>query len=555
MKIINPSNELYFLPLGGSGEIGMNLNLYRYQGRWLMVDLGVTFSNDLGIEIIMPDTKYIEAHLDKLEGLVLTHGHEDHIGAIPYLWQRLKCPIYATPFTAALVRGKLKEAGLIDGVKLIEIPLGGKVQLGSFEVEFVTLTHSIPEPNALAIRTPAGVVIHTGDWKIDENPLVGKQTDKKRLKEIGDEGVLALMCDSTNVFVEGHTESEAKVRESLIELIGRQKNRVAVGLFASNVARLETCAMAAQAHGRQAALIGRSLIRMYEAACEVGYLKNIPKFLSEGEAMNMPRDKVLMLCTGSQGEQRAALSRIAQGSHPRVSFDSGDTVIFSSRQIPGNELSISELKQKLKMNGVQVISDGEEFTHVSGHPAREELLEMYKLVRPQVLVPVHGEYAHMHEQVELGLKAGIPQAIVPFNGSLIRLCPGKPEVIEEVANGRLCLDGKRVVPLISNHLRERQFMMRDGIAVVSLLIGRSNEIAEPTLSFVGLTLNQDEETRLRQAVLLELAALIKEAEPEMWFIDDKIKALCKTAVRRAVRAVSGHKPFVVTHIMRVDADV
>jgi len=555
MKILNPSEELYFLPLGGSGEIGMNLNLYRYQNRWLMVDLGVTFSNDLGIEIIMPDTQFIEAHTQNLEGLVLTHGHEDHIGAIPYLWKRFKCPIYATPFTAALVRGKLKEVGLIDGVKLIEIPLGGKVQLGSFEVEFVTLTHSIPEPNALVIRTPAGVVVHTGDWKLDADPLVGEHTDKKRLKEIGDEGVLALMCDSTNVFVEGHTESEAKVRKSLIELVGRQKKRVAIGLFASNVARLETCALAAQAHGRQAALVGRSLIRMYEAAREVGYLKDIPKFLSESEAMNMPRDKVLMLCTGSQGEQRAALSRIAEGSHPRVKFDEGDTVIFSSRQIPGNELSISELKQRLQMNGVQVISDGEEFTHVSGHPARDELIEMYNLVRPQILVPVHGEHAHMQEQAQLGLQSGIPQALVPFNGSLIRLCPGKPEIIEEVANGRLCLDGTRVVPLISNHLRERQRLMRDGIAVVTLLVGRSNEIAEPIISFVGLTMNKEEENLLSQAVLLEFAALIKDASSETWLIDDKIEKMSQTAVRRAVRALSGHKPYVITHIVRVDANV
>jgi ribonuclease J len=366
---------------------------------------------------------------------------------------------------------------------------------------------------------------------------------------------LALMCDSTNVFVEGHTESEAKVRESLIKLVGQQKKRVAIGLFASNVARLETCALAALAHGRQPALVGRSLIRIWEAAREVGYLKNIPKFLSENEAMKLPRDKVLMLCTGSQGEPRAALSRIAEGSHPRVYFEKGDTVIFSSRQIPSNELSISELKRRLRMNGIQVISDGEEFTHVSGHPARDELIEMYNLVRPQILVPVHGEHAHMQEQAQLGLQSGIPQVLVPFNGSLIRLCPQKPEVIEEVANGRLCLDGTRIVSLISNHLRERQRMMREGLTVVTLLIGKSNEIAEPTLTFVGLTMNKEEETLLSQGVLLELASLIKEAEPETWMIDEKIEKICQTAVRRAVRALSGHKPYVVTHIIRVEVDV
>ncbi len=395
------SKELYFLPLGGSGEIGMNLNLYRYEDKWLMVDCGVTFGSDLGIEVIMPDTQFIEQYRDDLVGLVLTHGHEDHIGAVPYLWAQLQCPIYTTPFTAALVRNKLKEAGLIKEASLVEVPIGGDVKLGPFDIEFITLTHSIPEPNALAIKTPVGTIVHSGDWKLDPHPMIGESADEKRLKELGDDGVLALVCDSTNVFVEGRTQSEGAVRKHMIDLVGKQKERVAIALFASNVARFETCALAAQAHDRQVVLVGRSLHRIYQAARETGYLLDVPEFINEQQAANLPRDKVMILCTGSQGEPRAALTRIADDGHPQIKLESGDTVIFSSRQIPGNELAITALQTKLQSKGIEVISDGEEFTHVSVHPARDELRDMYKLVRPEILVPVHGEQTHVHEQSAL----------------------------------------------------------------------------------------------------------------------------------------------------------
>lgn len=543
-------SELHFLPLGGSGEIGMNLNLYEYEGKWLMVDCGVTFGDQLGIDVIMPDIKFIEEHRDKIVGLVLTHGHEDHIGAVPYLWERLQCPMYATPFTAALVRDKLRQAGLFEAASLVEVPIGGDVQLGPFDVEYITLTHSIPEPNALAIKTPAGTVIHSGDWKLDPQPLIGEQADEKRLRELGDEGVLALVCDSTNVFVEGRTESEGDVRQNIIDLVGQQKNRVAISLFASNVARLETCLMAAKANGRYVTLVGRSLHRMYQAARETGYLLDAPDLTEESHAMNLPRNKILFLCTGSQGEPRAALARIANKSHPRVFLEAEDTVLFSSRQIPGNELAIAALQNSLQSQGIEVIGSRDEFIHVSGHPARDELRDMYKLIRPQILVPVHGEQIHMHEQAELGKQEGIPQTIVPFNGSLIRLSPGEPRILQEVPNGRLAYDGNRVVPFYSQHLRDRSRLSREGIVLVTVVINAAGEVDEPSVSFVGLAANEEEEEILTQGTLTELAYFIENEPLTSWQRDADVREFCSMAARRTVRKVCGRKPLVVTHIIR-----
>ena len=546
----NITNNLYFLPLGGSGEIGMNLNLYSYDNKWLMVDLGVTFGNQLGIEVIMPDTQFIEERRDDLLGLVLTHGHEDHLGAVPYLWSRLKCPIYTTPFTAALVRGKLRDVGLVQETELVEVPIGGDIQLGPFEIEFIPLTHSIPEPNALAIKTPVGTVIHSGDWKLDPNPLVGKLADEKRLQELGDEGVLALVCDSTNVFVEGRTESEGEVRQSLIELVSKLSGRVAIALFASNVARMETCALAAATNGRQPVLVGRSLTRIYQAARETGYLLNVPEFIDEDQAASLPRDKVMILCTGSQGEPRAALSRIAEKSHPRIKLAKGDTVIFSSRKIPGNESAISQLQNKLQSQGIDVISAGDEFVHVSGHPARDELRDMYKLIRPQIIVPVHGEQIHMHEQAKLAQETGVPKAIVPFNGSLIRLTPGEPEIIEEVPSGRLGLDGKNIVPLHSTHFRERDRLSLDGLAAITFVIDKKDYHTEPAISFAGLASGEDEENTLKAMVLRELAYLLESATDNDLENDDEIKEMCRIAVRRGTKSFNGRKPYVITHIIR-----
>jgi ribonuclease J len=540
--------ELYFIPLGGSGEIGMNLNLYGYDNQWLIVDFGITFGDDLGIDVIMPDISFLEENKDKIVGMVLTHAHEDHIGAIPYIWNRLRCPMYATPFTASVIRAKLRDVGLIKEAEMVDVPVGGSVQLGPFDVEFVTLTHSIPEPSAIAITTPAGVIVHTGDWKIDPDPLVGAATDIKRLKALGDKGVLALTCDSTNAFVEGRTESELAVRDAMVKLVGEQKERVAIALFASNVARLETCAMAAAAHGRTPVLVGRSLHRMYESARETGYLANVPDFITPEQAAGMPRNKVLYLCTGSQGEPRAALARLADKSHPLLKLEKGDTVIFSARKIPGNEMLVGQVQNKLQSAGIDVISDGEEFTHVSGHPAREELKEMYSLIRPQTILPVHGEQLHMHEQAKLALSQGVSHAVVPYNGCVVKMAPGLPQIVGDVPSGRWAYDGSRVVPLFCEHLKERARVMKDGAAFVTLIPDLINQ--EPVITFLGLAADDDEEELLRRLSLREFAGMIEGASEDLWDNDQELTDLVRVAVRRAARTVCGRKPFVLTHILR-----
>lgn len=540
--------ELYFIPLGGSGEIGMNLNLYGYDNQWLIVDFGITFGDDLGIDVIMPDISFLEQNKDKIVGMVLTHAHEDHIGAIPYIWNRLRCPMYSTPFTAAIIRGKLKDVGLVNEADLVEVPVGGQVQLGDFGIEFVTLTHSIPEPSAISITTPQGVIVHTGDWKMDLDPLVGAGPDIERLRKIGDNGVLALTCDSTNVFVEGRTESELAVRDSMIQLVGELKERVVITLFASNVARLETCALAAAAHGRIPVLVGRSLVRMYEAARETGYLQDIPDVLTPEQAANLPRHKVLYLCTGSQGEPRAALSRLADKSHPLLKLEKGDTVIFSARKIPGNELLVGQMQNKLQSQGIEVIADGEEFTHVSGHPARDELRDMYKLIRPQMLLPVHGEQLHMHEQAKLAMENGVSQSVVPYNGCVIRMAPGAPQIVGDVTSGRWAYDGNRVVPLYNEHIKDRSRVMREGVVFVTLMPTLINE--EPQLTFLGLAADKDEEQLLRSLSLREFAGMVENAPAEVWDNDKELQELVRIAVRRAARTVCGRKPVVVTHVLR-----
>ncbi len=449
MKAPKPTDELVFLPLGGSGEIGMNLNAYGYgppdDRKWIIVDIGVTFGGieTPGVELILPDATFLEGERDNILGIVLTHAHEDHIGALPWLWPKLRAPVYATPFTAALLRYKLKERGLLEKVKLTEIPLKGDLTLGPFEIEFVTLTHSIPEPNGLAIRTPLGLVWHTGDWKIDPDPLIGEVTDVATLRAMADEGVLAMVCDSTNVFVEGSAGSEADVRVRLTEVIAECKGRVAVTAFASNVARVETVIHAAKAAGRTVCLVGRSMHRIVAAAQSVGLLADSPAFIDESEAGSLPDENILFLCTGSQGEARAALSRIASGEHRHVSLRAGDTVIFSSRIIPGNETEIFALQNKLMERHIEVITDKDEDVHVSGHPCRDELRQMYQWARPRIAIPVHGERRHLLEHEKFAHEMQVQQAIAPNNGDLIRLAPGPAKVIDEVPAGRLYLDAAR----------------------------------------------------------------------------------------------------------------
>jgi ribonuclease J len=419
--------DLWFLPLGGTGEIGMNLNLYGHDGAWLMVDLGITFADERlsGVDLIMPDPAFIEDQRDRLAGLVLTHAHEDHIGAVPYLWPRLRCPIYATPFTAGVLRRKLRENGFAEDAEITEVPLSGRFAVGPFDLELITLTHSIPEPNAVVIRTSAGTVLHTGDWKLDPEPLVGDDYDEAALRRLAEEGVLAMVCDSTNALVEGESGSEGALRDSLTELVGGFEARVVVACFATNVARLETAMRVAETHGRRVALVGRSLHRIYQAARDCGYLADLPPLLSDRDVAYLPRDEVLLLCTGSQGEPRSALVRIVRDDHPEVGLEPGDAVVFSSRVIPGNEKAISALQNELVRKGIEVVTDREHFTHVSGHPARDELAQMYQWVRPQVAIPVHGEARHLSAHAELARDCQVPQALVAENGDL-RAGAGRP---------------------------------------------------------------------------------------------------------------------------------
>src|SRR5499427_9221226 len=397
------AGALYFVPLGGAGEIGMNLNVYGYQGDWLIIDCGVTFGDDSqpGLEVVMPNPAFIVERREHLLGIVATHAHEDHIGAIPYLWRQLRCPIWATPFTASFLRAKLAETGFADQVKINVVPLSGRFTIGPFDLELITLTHSIPEPNAVALRTPVGTVLHTGDWKFDPDPLIGSTFDEIALRQLGDDGVLAMIGDSTNALRPGTSGSEAELRRSLIDLVGRYDARVAVACFASNVARLESIARAAAAHDREVALVGRSLWRIDKAARENGYLADLPRFLTEDEAGYVPADRILLICTGSQGEPRAALARIARQDHAHIDLEPGDVVIFSSRIIPGNEKAIGRLHNALVRLGIDIVTEADHFVHVSGHPARAELVRMYQMVRPQVAIPVHGEARHLLAHAQL----------------------------------------------------------------------------------------------------------------------------------------------------------
>lgn len=545
--------KLIFIPLGGCNEIGMNLNLYGFEDQWLMVDLGITFGNDLGVEILMPDPAFIEKKRKQLVGLVLTHAHEDHIGAVPYLWDRLRCPVYATPFTAYILKEKLKEVGLEKEVPIIEVPLDSGIQIGRFQVEYISITHSIPEPNVLALKTPIGTVVHTGDWKVDPTPLLGNATNISALQKLGDEGVLALVCDSTNVFVEGRTGSEADVREKLSAMIARIKTgKVIVACFSSNVARLETCAVAAAACGRKMVLVGRSMHRMDQAARRSGYLKGIRPFLDEDSLGSLAPEETLVVCTGSQGESRSALSRIAQGQHPRIKLQEGDSVIFSSRMIPGNEKPIKHLQEQLIERGATVINAAyEDGIHVSGHPSRDDLRDMYQWVRPQILVPVHGEPAHLREHAAFALESGIPTSIVPYNGAVIALSTNGPQIIDEIDHARLALDGDVLVPYFSAQMRDRHRLMQSGVVFVSLLLTRDLLLkSPPSISIMGLVDDTNLEGVLKK-LQKELIKAIENADLDLLDSNDDTQELVRLTVRRFLNLTRGKKPLVSTHIHRV----
>ncbi len=555
-----PGDELVFLPLGGSNEIGMNFNLYGYgpdyNRKWIVVDLGVTFGDQTtpGVEIILPDPTFIEEHAKDILGIVLTHAHEDHIGAVAWLWPRLKAPLYATPFTAFLLREKLREAGLADEAHITEIPLGGAFTLGPFELTLLTLTHSIPEPNGVAIRTPLGVVLHTGDWKIDPDPLTGEATDEAAIRRLGDEGVLAMVCDSTNVFVDGEAGSEADVRTVLSSLIAGLKGGVAAACFASNVARMDTIIRAAEAAGRRVCLVGRSMIRMSQAARSVGLLDGVGPFLNDVEAKKFPKQQVLYLCTGSQGEPRAALARMADGTHPHVKLGQGDACIFSSRIIPGNEVPIRNMQNKLADLGVRLYTERDHpGIHVSGHPCRAELERMYQWARPTIAIPTHGERRHLLEHAAFARDLQISQAVAPRNGDMVRLAPGKAEIIDEVPAGRLYVDAGVVTAENGEALRERRHAAVNGMLTVSLVLdGRDRIAAGPLVRAMGLPGDED---YIASEAAEDLGLEAKDAFYALSLSDrdndSAVEAALSRALKKAAFRIWKRRPVVEASVLRV----
>jgi len=486
------SEELIFCPLGGSGEIGMNMNLYAYgkpgNHKWIIVDVGVTFADDSlpGIDLIYPDPGFINDKKKNLLGIVLTHAHEDHIGAIAYVWPTLKCKIFATPFTATLVTEKFLEKK-IDIIPYLEIVnLNGTINLDPFKIEFVTLTHSILEPNGLKIQTPCGNIFHTGDWKCDPDPVIGEKVNEEKLKKIGEEGILAMICDSTNVFSIGRAGSESDVRKSMLNVMSRLKKRILVTSFASNVARMETVFYCAEKINRKISLVGRSMHRIFNAAKKCGYLQNVIDPIDPRDASKLPREKIVYLCTGSQGEPMGALNRISNYSHPEVSIEKEDTVIFSSKIIPGNVRKHYNVHNKLLRDGIEVISEETEFVHVSGHPNREDLKDMYNWIRPKSLIPVHGEHRHMKEQINFAKEMNVPYPVEVENGDIVKIYPGnKPYVYDKAPSGRLCVDGNISIEEDSSFIKERKNLANNGFIDVTIMINNKGNLHQKPIVYLS----------------------------------------------------------------------
>ena len=542
-----PGEELLFVALGGSGEIGMNVNLYGCRGQWIMVDLGLTFADPTypGIELVLPDLEFIENQQDRLCAIVLTHGHEDHIGALPYLAEELKSPLFATPFTAGLITGKLEEEGLTGQVKLNVVERGGSIELGPFRVSFVALSHSIPEGNGVLIETPFGSVFHTGDWKIDETPVIGEAPSPDTLRAIGDRGVLALVCDSTNVFQETPSGSEESVHAGLLAKVAEATGRVLVTTFASNAARLQTIGRVGLETGRKVCIAGRSLERILRVAQSTGYLRDFPVPIGFDEAMRLPRSEVLIIATGGQGEPRAALGRIASGTH-ELKLTQDDTVIFSSRIIPGNEVAIGRIMNQLSDLGVRIITERQAHVHVSGHPGRPELVEMYNWVRPEIVVPVHGEARHLAEQARLALRHGVSHAIVQKNGDVIRLAPGEPKKIDEVHVGRLVLDGDVILPANGATVTERRRMGYGGLITVAVPVGEDGRLAgKPFIRPFGVPVEEDREDFIADAT----DAAARAFSPSV--AEETVRESIRLAVRRCATLWTGKKPLVEVMMLQV----
>tara|TARA_Y100000996_G_scaffold305795_1_gene242772 strand:- start:3 stop:1661 length:1659 start_codon:yes stop_codon:yes gene_type:complete len=549
--------ELIFCPLGGSGEIGMNMNLFAYgkqdNKKWIIVDIGVTFADDTipGVDLIFPDPGFIVDKKDDLLGIILTHAHEDHIGAIAHIWPKLECKIYATPFTAVLISEKFKEKK-IDITGYIEIvELNSTLEIKPFKIEFVTLTHSILEPNGLKIETPVGNILHTGDWKCDPDPLIGENINSNRLKEIGKEGVLAMICDSTNVFSAGRAGSELDVRNNMLRVMQRLKKRVIITSFASNVARMESAFYCAEKTGRQISLVGRSMHRIFKAARKCGYLQNVIDPIEARDAKNISREKIVYLCTGSQGEPMGAMTRISNYSHPDVFIERGDAVIFSSKIIPGNEKKLYKLHNQLVREEIEVISEDSEFIHVSGHPNREDLKDMYNWVKPQSVIPVHGEQRHMIEHINFAKEMQVPYPVKVENGDIVRLYPGSsPEVYDKAPSGRLYLDGNISVEEDAQSIKERRNLSANGFIEVTVLITpKGNVHNRPILTFKGLPIIDKED------FTIELEEEIEKTIKTFSLINKKqemnLMEALKTTCRKFTKEKTGKRPFANINLVRV----
>ncbi len=544
-------DKLFFVPLGGSNEVGMNLNLYTTGGKWLMIDCGIGFAHEYlpGIEVVVPDIEFIIEHKANLVGLVLTHAHEDHIGAVPYLWRELECPIYATPFTSALLKHKFDEMGPGRKPVITEVAPGAKFTLAPFDLEMVGITHSIPEMQGVVVKAAGRTVMHTGDWKFDESPQVGPATDYAKLTSTGDAGVDAIVCDSTNVFVEGEAGSEKKVREHLIDLIQQCKQRVVVTTFASNIARLETALMAGHQAGRITCLAGRSIRRMVDSAHDANYLVSENEFVSEREIMSVARQDALIVCTGSQGEPRAALPRIARGDHPSIQLTKGDTVIFASRKIPGNDTRISWVINNLIRRGIEVITDRDFYIHVSGHPAREELKRMYKMVRPKIAIPTHGEARHLHEHAKLARSLGVKETVEASNGAVVLIEPGEAAVVGHVKAGLIAVDGLSLVPADGAVIRTRRKLRDEGCLFASVSISEQGELISPVLVSAPGVLDEQADRELLEELAAETQNAVENAKKRS--SDEQIRELAFQVLRRAITREIGKKPVIAVHVTRV----
>ncbi|MDX2157431.1 MAG: ribonuclease J [Hyphomicrobiaceae bacterium] len=546
------SDELVFVALGGLGEVGMNCYLYGLgpsgARRWMMVDLGITFpegEDDPGVDVILPDLKYIRAQGKGLEGLVVTHAHEDHIGAIIELWPQLKVPVYATPFTAAFLKAKLAENGGGLKIPITEIPLKGRFKVGPFDCELIGMTHSIPEPNGIAIRTPHGVVFHTGDWKLDDHPVIGTPADEARIQELGQEGVLALVGDSTNAFRDGRSPSELEVSNSLAAIIKGAERRVLVTSFASNVARIRAVASAAHASGRHLVVAGRALHRAIQVAIDTGYLPQGFRYSDQQEFSYLAPHEVLGIVTGSQGEPRAALARIAENQHPEVSVSEGDMVIFSSRTIPGNEKTIGRIQNALARMGVEIVTDNDALVHVTGHPRREELRQMYQWIKPRIAVPMHGEVRHLKEHARIAREQGVGQVVTPINGEMVVLAPGPARIIDQVPVGRLFRDGRLLVPGEGGAVRERRKLAWVGLAAISLVLSRKGEVlADPEIALDGIPYEDAYGGSMEDIVFDAVEGCLKGIPPQRRRDPDMVREAVRRSVRSAVDQVWGKKPIV-----------